>query len=137
MPEPNDSPPPEEEKRKEDKVFGIGAVTQSQVQNSANPSLLENTYDQRLYEDSPSNEERMDTSNGNEEPSSNDNDIGTDDNNKPTENTENKGMLGEFHYLALSFRIDSIINYSIVIFRISSFSRDRGSCQRWQNDRLL
>ena len=108
MPEPNDSPPPEEEKRKEDKVFGDGAVTQSQVENSANPSLLENTYDQRRYEDSPSNEERMDTSNGNEEPSPNDNEIGTDDNNKPTENTEDKGVFGKVNYLTFPFRIYSV-----------------------------
>ena len=111
MPEPNDSPLPEEEKRKEDKVFGNGAVTQSQVQNSANPSLLENTYDQRLYEDSPSNEERMDTSNGNEEPSPNDNDIGTDDNNKPTENTENKGVLGKLYFYSLCLLTYKIFSY--------------------------
>ena len=111
MPEPNDSPPPEEEKRKEDQVFGNGAVTQSQVENSANPSLLENTYDQRRYEDSPSNEERMDTSNGNEEPSPNDNDIGTDDNNKPTENTENKGAFGKLYFYSLCLLTYKIFFY--------------------------
>ena len=128
MPEPNDSPPPEEEKRKEEKVFGNGAVTQSQVENSANPSLSEYTYyDHTRYEDSPSNEERMDTSNDNVEPFPNDNNIGTDDNNKPTENTENKGMLGKVYYLTFKFRINSVMNYTIVIFRICSFGRNLGS----------
>lgn len=98
MPEPNDSSPPEEEKREEEKVFGNGAVTQSQVENSANPSLLgDESYDQTRYEDSPSNEERMDTSNDNVEPSQIDNNNATDDNNKPTENTENKGMFGKIY----------------------------------------
>ena len=103
----NESPPEEAN----EKVFGNGAVTQSQVQNSANPSLLENTYDQRLYEDSPSNEERMDTSNGNEEPSPNDNDIGTDDNNKPTENTENKGAFGKLYFYSLCLLTYKIFFY--------------------------